>query len=322
MPDKDKILSYRKIFDVNIIKFIEQFPDENSCKEHLRKVREHNGIKCKHCGCEKHYWLKAKYQWQCSECNFRTTLKSGTMFENSNLPLRKWYLAMAFMSFSKKGLSAKELQRQLGHARYRTVWSMMHRIRVAMGKRDNLYQLEGMIEFDEGYFSIETKENDKQNLKRGRGSQKQTNVAVMAESTPLEDIETGKTSKHCRYFKMKVLKNHLSEGINTVAEESFDKKCIVFSDKSTSYIDIAQYIEVHVTEKSTKETTVNNLPWVHIAISNAKRNFLGIYHKINGKFLQSYLDEFCYKLNRRYFGDRLFDRLAIAMSDNYWYKND
>jgi len=322
MPDKGNRLYYRKIFDVNIIKFIEQFPDESSCKEHLRKLREQQGIKCKHCGCEKHYWLQAKYQWQCSECNFRTTLRSGTMFENSNLPLRKWYMAMAFMSFSKKGVSAKELQKQLEHARYRTVWSMMHRIRVAMGKRNNLYQLEGMVEFDEGYFSTETNEKDKQNLKRGRGSQKQTNVAVMAESTPLEDIESGKTSKHCRYFKMKVLKNHLSQEINTVIEENFDKKCIVFSDKSTSYIDIAQYVEVHIMEKSTKECTVKNLPWVHIAISNAKRNLLGIYHKINGKYLQSYLDEFCYKLNRRYFGNKLFDRLAVAMSDNYWYNND
>ena len=322
MPDKEKRLYYEKTIDVNIIKFIEQFPDETSCKDHLRKVREQNGIKCKHCGCEKHYWLKAKYQWQCSACDFRTTLRSGTMFENSNLPLRKWYLAMAFMSFSKKGLSAKELQKQLGHARYRTVWSMMYRIRVAMGKRDNLYQLEGMIEFDEGYFTTETNEKDKQNLKRGRGSQKQTNVAVMAESTPLEDIETGKTSKHCRYFKMKVLKNHLSEEINTVVEENFDQKSIVFSDKSTSYVDIAQHVEIHIMEKSTKESTVKNLPWVHIAISNAKRNLLGIYHKINGKYLQSYLDEFCYKLNRRYFGDQLFERLAVAMSDNYWYNND
>lgn len=322
MPVTNKCLSYQKTFDVNIIKFIEQFPDENSCKEHLRKVREHSGIKCKRCGCEKHYWLQAKYQWQCSECNFRTTLRSGTMFENSNLPLHKWYLTMALMSFSKKGLSAKEIQRQLGHARYRTVWSMMHRIRVAMGKRDDRYQLEGMLELDEGYFPTETSEKEKQNLKRGRGSQKQTNVAVMAESTPLEDIETGKTSKHCRYFKMKVLQSHLSEEINTTVKEYLDNKSIIFSDKSTSYIDIAKFVEVHVSEKSSRETTVKSLPWVHIAISNAKRNLLGIYHKINGKYLQSYLDEFCYKLNRRYFGDKVFDRLAIAMSDNYWYNND
>jgi hypothetical protein len=307
---------------MNIIKFIEDFPDEQSCKEHLKGIRENQGIVCKKCGSNHHYWLKAKYQWQCAECNFRTTLRSGTMFENSNLPLRSWYLAMAFMSFSKKGISAKELQRQLNHNRYGTIWSMMHRIRSAMGKRDNLYKLEGMVEFDEGYFSTETSEKDKQNLKRGRGSQKKSNVAVMAESTPLEDIETGKTSKHVRYFKMKVLESHLSEKIDKIVKESFDEKCIVFSDKSTSYVNIAEYIEVHVTEKSTRETTVKSLPWVHIAISNAKRNLLGIYHKIKGKYLQLYLDEFCYKLNRRYFGDRLFDRLAIAMSDNYWYEND
>jgi hypothetical protein len=203
---------------VNIIKFIKQFPDELSCIEHFRGVREKEGIKCKHCGCTKHYWLKAKNQWQCSECKFRTTLRSGTMMENSNLPISKWYLAMAFMSFTKKGLSAKELQRQLEHSRYGTIWSMMHRIRQAMGQRDRLYKLEGMVEFDEGYFSTETSKRDKQNLKRGKGSQKQANVAVMAESTYLEDIETGATSKHCRYFKMKVLESHISEDINKVIE--------------------------------------------------------------------------------------------------------
>jgi ISXO2-like transposase domain/Transposase zinc-ribbon domain len=322
MPVREVSLSCMKIFDVNIIKFIESFPDEKSCKDHFKGVREKEGIVCKKCGCSKHYWLKAKYQWQCSECDFRTTLRSGTMMENSNLPFRKWYLAMAFMTFSKKGLSASELQRQLGHSRYESVWFMMHRIRKAMGKRDNLYNLEGMVEFDEGYFSTETNKKDKQNLKRGRGSQKKTNVAVMAESVPLEDIKTGKKTKHCRYFKMRVLSSHQSDEINQTVEDNFDELSIVFSDKSTSYVDISSYIDVHVSEKSTKESTVKNLPWVHIAISNAKRTLLGIYHKIKGKYLQLYLDEFCYKLNRRYFGDRLFDRLTIAMTNNYWYDNE
>ena len=307
---------------MNIIKFIEDFPDEHSCKVHFKEVREKEGIRCKKCGCEKHYWLKAKYQWQCSECNFRTTLKSGTMMENAKLPIRKWYLAMAFMSFSKKGISATELQRQIGHSRYESIWSMMHRIRQAMGQRDNKYGLEGMIEFDEGYFSTETSKKEKEQLKRGRGSQKQSNVAVMAESTFLEDIKTGKKSKHCRFFKMKVLESHSSEEINEVVNDNIDNMSIVFSDKSTSYFDISKYVDVHVSEISSKETTVKTLPWVHIAISNAKRTLLGIYHKIKGKYLQAYLDEFCYKLNRRYFGDKLFDRLAIAMTDNYWYKSE
>ena len=322
MPEKKVSLTYRKTIDVKLIKFIEDFPDEKSCKLHFKGVREKQGIICKKCSNKKHYWLKTKYQWQCSECNFRTTLRSGTIMESSNLPFRKWYLAMAFMSYSKKGISAKELQRQLDHSRYESIWSMMHKIRTAMGKRDSLYKLKGMMELDEGYFSTETRKSDKQNLKRGRGSQKQTPVAVMAESTMLEDIESGKTSKHCRYFKMKVLDSHESEEINILADENFDDKSIVFSDKSTSYVDISKYVDVHVSEISSKETVVKLLPWVHIAISNAKRTLLGIYHKIKGKYLQLYLDEFCYKLNRRYFGDRLFDRLAIAVADSYWYDNE
>lgn len=315
------MLSYRKDFDVKLIKFIEEFPDEQSCKDHFRSVREKEGIKCKKCGGTHQYWLKAKYQWQCADCNFRTTLRSGTMMENANLPFRTWYLAMAFMSFSKKGISAKELQRQLEHSRYESIWSMMHRIRQAMGQRDSLYILGDMVELDEGYFATETSKRDKQNLKRGRGSQKQANVAVIAESVPLEDYQTGEVKKQCRYFKMKVLGSHRPEEINELVEKNIDERSIVFSDKSTSYFDISDYVEVHVSEKSTKETTVKTLPWVHIAISNAKRTLLGIYHKVKGKYLQLYLDEFCYKLNRRYFGERLFDRLTIAMADNYWYDN-
>lgn len=301
---------------MNIIKFISDYPDERSCKLHFKAIREEQGIKCKKCGCTKHYWLQDKWQWQCSECRFRTTLRSGTMMENAKLPFRKWYLAMAFMSFSKKGISATELQRQLGHNRYESVWKMMHKIRQAMGNRDALYKLSDMVEFDEGCFETEISQASRLNLKRGRGSKRQVNVAVMAESTPLEEIDSGKKSNHCRYFKMKVLESYEKEQINQIIEDNIAEKTIVFSDKSTSYVDIAKFVEVHVTEKSSKETTTKTLPWVHIAISNAKRTLLGIYHKIKGKYLQLYLDEFCYKLNRRYFGEKLFDRLTIAMTNN------
>ncbi|SIT97914.1 ISXO2-like transposase domain-containing protein, partial [Epilithonimonas bovis DSM 19482] len=95
-------------------------------------------------------------------------------------------------------------------------------------------------------------------------------------------------------------------------KESIDNQSIVFTDKSTSYVDISDFVELHITEKSDKETTNETLKWVHITISNAKRNLLGNYHKIKRKYLQLYLNEFIYKLNRRYFGDKLFERLIIA----------
>jgi hypothetical protein len=184
---------------MNILSFVEEFPDEQSCIDHFKACREKEGVICKKCNSGKHYWLKNKRQWECKECKFRTTLRSGTIMHGSNLKLRIWYLAMAFMSFSKKGISAKELQRQLGHNRYDTIWLLMHKIRGAMGKRDNLYTLKDMVEFDEGYFEKATSEKVK--LKRGRGSQRQKNVAVMAESIPLTK-DNGYSYSHPGYFKI------------------------------------------------------------------------------------------------------------------------
>ena len=295
---------------------MEEFPTEASCKVHFKAQREQEGVICKKCGSTHQYWLKAKDQWQCGSCSFRTTLKSSSIMEGSKVDFHTWYKAMAFMTYSKKTISAAELQRQLNHPKYDTIWRLMHKIRSAMGKRDALYQLEGAIEFDEGYFEKAT--SSKVKLKRGRGSKRQMNVAVMAESTPLEDIATCKKSSQCRYFKMKVLYDHKADTINDVIEENFEEKSIVFSDKSTSYVNISDYVEIHMTEKSDKKVTKTTLKWVHIAISNAKRTLLGVFHKIKGKYLQLYLNEFCYKLNRRYFTSRVFDRLTLAVAKSYW----
>ena len=153
---------------MNIIGFIEEFPNEQSCKTHFKLNREQEGVLCKKCSSTEHYWLVSKEQWQCKKCRFRTTLRSGTILESSKLSFRIWYLGIAFMSYSKKGLSALELQRQLGYKNYQPIWLMIHKIRVSMGKRDALYNLKDMVEYDEAYFSIATK--DPLNLKRGKGS--------------------------------------------------------------------------------------------------------------------------------------------------------
>lgn len=291
--------------------FMTKFAEEDACKEYFHDVRMKEGVICKKCKCEKHYWLKSKWQFKCSSCGFRTTLKSGTVMENSRLSFQKWFFIMFFMTVTKKGYSACEMTRQVEHERYKTIWGIMHRLREAMGKRDDKYLLTDMVEFDEGFFPVETPKKVRENLKKGKGSQRQQNVAVMAESTYLEDLETGKVSKHCRFFKMKVLEAQDSEAIDEEVKKSIDQETIVFSDKNNSYLRIEDYVEAHVMEKSSKETTVETLRWVHIAISNAKRNFLGVYHKIKRKYLQNYLNEFVYKLNRRYFKS-IFERLVIA----------
>jgi hypothetical protein len=297
---------------MNLFTFTAHFGDENACRLHFKEQRDKIRVECQRCGSDQHYWIKSRWSYECKSCRSRTSLRSGTIMHSSNLSFLVWYRAMFLMSATKKGFSAKEMQRQLGSKRYEPVWAMVHKLRRAMGNRDARYTLEGMVEMDEGYFTVESSQVEQSKGKRGRGAAGKRNVAVMVESTPLEDGRTGKRSNQVRYFKAKVLQTHRSTEINETIKESVDEKTIIFTDKSTSYVDIADYIEMHVTEKSSKESTEETLKWVHIFISNAKRNLLGNYHKIKGKYLQLYLDEFVYKLNRRYFEDRLFERVVIA----------
>ena len=296
---------------MNLFSFSAHFGTEEDCRNHFKSERDKIGLTCK-CGSTEHFWIKSRLSYECKICRSRTSLKSGTIMENSNLSFLIWYKTMFLMSVTKKGFSAKEIQKQLGLKRYEPVWAMVHKLRKAMGNRDAKYTLEGMIEFDEAYFTVESSEIEQEKGIRGKGAVGKQNVAMMAESTPLEDLETGKKEKQVRFFKAKVLDGHDGKEINETIKESIDNQSIVFTDKSTSYVDIADFVELHIMEKSSKETTEETLKWVHIAISNAKRNLLGNYHKIKRKYLQLYLNEFIYKLNRRYFGDKLFERLIIA----------
>lgn len=296
---------------MNLFSFTANFDSEESCRLHFKSERDKIGVLCI-CGSIEHFWHRSIWSYECKKCKHRTSLRSGTVMQNSNLSFLIWYKTMFLLSATKKGFSSKEIQTQLGLKRYEPVWAMVHKLRKAMGNRDDRYTLEGMIEFDEGYFTIESSEIEQDKGVRGRGAVGKQNVAIMAESTPLENIGTGKRSSHCRYFKAKVLNTHAKGEINETVQKSIDEQSIVFTDQSTSYVDIASFVELHITEKSDKKTTKETLKWVHITISNAKRNLLGNYHKIKRKYLQLYLNEFVYKLNRRYFEDRLFERLVIA----------
>jgi len=297
---------------MDIFSFGIEFTDEMSCRVHFKEQRDKEGVICNRCGGSQHYWLKNKWAYQCKSCEARQTLKSGTIMENSNLSFLVWYKTFCLMSATKKCFSSKEIQRQLGLKRYEPVWAMVHKIRDAMGQRDERYTLEGMIEADEGYFTVEPSAVERGKQKAGRGSKSKSNVMIMVESTILEDLETGAIDRQCRYFKAKVLENHKADGTDDTIKNAIDgETSIVFSDKSTSYLNIADYVDIHITEKSSEQTTKETLKWVHIAIGNAKRD-LQKFHKIKRKYLQLYLNEFIYKLNRRYFGDKIFDRLVIA----------
>jgi len=118
---------------MNLIKFIESFPDENACILKFKQIRDDIGVTCRKCGGKQHYWQQTILQYQCKNCKTRTTLKSGTILQSSNLPYRYWFIAIHLMTSTKKSISALEMQRQLGHKFYEPVWYMMQKIRKLPG---------------------------------------------------------------------------------------------------------------------------------------------------------------------------------------------
>ena len=314
---------------MNLLNFFRLFPDEQACRDHWRVLREQQGVNCKKCKGTDHYWLNGKQQFECKKCKFRTTLRSGTVMESSNLPFQYWYIAMHLMTSTKKSFSALELKKQIGHKRYEPVWALMHKLRASMGKRDSRYMLDQFVELDEGFFETTDKPKPDEmtrkraKLKRGRGSQWQAKVLVMA-STSFETKARGKANGHhpqsrLKYLKMVVMEDLKKGSIESEVSQSVKPEAIAITDGNRSYTGIKALLKYHIREKVPGIKADKALPWVHIAIANAKRLLLGIFHSIKRAYLQNYLNEFCYKLNRRYFGERLFDRLMVASVATPWY---
>lgn len=304
---------------MGILDFYKEYPDEESCKLKFKSVRDKEGVTCKKCGGTEHYWKKDKWSYECKQCRFRTSLRSGTVMQSSNLPFQYWFIAMHLLTATKKSFSAKEVQRQLGHKRYEPIWAMMHKIRSVMGLRDATYQLTESIELDEGFFETVDPDRDKEEpIKRGRGSQRQTAVLVMVESKQNEENQNKhRPGKKVKYLKMQVIESLKSENINQGIEVGVSPGTEVTTDDSTSYKKISPTIK-HTAHKVDKANVNKVLPWVHKAISNAKKLLLDIHHRVDDDFLQNYLNEFCYKFNRRYFGGMAMERLLIAGAKHRW----
>ena len=137
---------------------------EDQCEQALFKWRWPNGFICAECGCTHYCTLKTRKLYQCNGCHHQTSLISGTIFEQTKLPLTIWFLAMHLITQAKTGISALALMRQLGVS-YNTAWSMKQKIMQVMKERDDSKPLSGVIQLDDVYWG-----GERRGGKRGRGS--------------------------------------------------------------------------------------------------------------------------------------------------------
>lgn len=299
--------------------FYKLYHDEESCRAKIRLLREKEGITCKKCGHREHYWQSSIGMWECKKCHYRTSLRAGTVMENSKLPFKYWLTAMAYLSSTKKSISALELQRQLGHKRYEPIWAMLQKLRAVMGYRDSKYSLNDSIELDEGYFEAPSVKKKGEDYFSGD----KIRVLVGVESKYVEEeVSVHRKPKKVRFLKMKVLEKGGEGQVMKESKEMIDANATVITDDHKSYKKLPDIIKEHISIRCfNNESRSQVLPWVHTAISNAKRLFLGVHHNVSKEYLQNYLNEFCYKFNRRYFGEHLFDRLLIASISTTWHHN-
>ncbi len=109
--------------------FYKDFPDELVCALIIKDIKKQEGVICKNCNNLEHYWKKDKKSFECKNCNFRTSLKSGTIMEHSNLPFRYWLSSITFFRIMQERMSALALQKEFGHKRYEPIWSMLKKIK-------------------------------------------------------------------------------------------------------------------------------------------------------------------------------------------------
>jgi hypothetical protein len=294
---------------MNLLNFTRRFPNEQSCKDDFKKKREQEGVICKKCGCKEHYWLKSREVFKCKQCDFRTTLRSGTVMEASKLPFWYWYASMHLLTCTKKTFSAKEVQRQLGHKRYEPIWALMHKLRLVMGKRDRLYKLDVESELDEGFMS-----------NRDEGKPRKTPILVSATSEPTNNKKKHKPNYKTRFIKITVLENRKKETLFHEAKKMLDIKTKIRTDGLPAYKYLNEIFPNHERHVIQDKKQVTKLfPWVHTAISNLRKLIIGVHHTTKSSYLQNYINEYCYKFNRKYFGDKIFDRLLIASVNYTWY---
>lgn len=292
---------------MNIEMFFKKFGTEQKCKNHWILLRKTQGVSCQKCSNVKQYWLKSKEQFQCARCGFRTTLRSGTIMDSSKLPYKDWFMAMFFMTMNKSGFSALMLQRQIGKKRYEPVWAMMHKIRDLMMFRDEQYLLNGDLELDEIFVRVAHEKQPGEELKSGKGSQRHVVSLIAAESERITDSATHK-GKRLGFVKIKPIEGHSSIVAKRALLKMIGNIKSFTSDKGSEFKGLSQLAE-HIAVVSNKENNDKHLPWIGILTANLKRKLLGTYHSVSDSYLDRYLAEFCYKLNRRYFGLKLFERL-------------
>ena len=265
------------------------FKDEQICKDYLETIRWNGSIKCayKDCGCTKVYKCAGRYK--CSECERIFSVRVGTIFEDSKIPLQKWFAAIYLITSHKKGISSLQLHRDLGITQ-KTAWFLLHRVRTTLGLNIGTDKFTGTCEADETFIGGKNKNrhaHKKVENSQGRSFKDKSPVAgVIERGGELRAKQVPDT----KGFNLKsfIVKNiAFGSEINTDEWWGYNGLAAAFKHN------VVKHNEGQYVNGNTHTNTLEGF-W-----SLLKRGVVGIYHSMSNKRLQKYIDEFVFRYNTR-----------------------
>jgi len=266
-------------------KFVEMFPDDAVCAAFLAKLRWPEGFICPACQTTSTPWKQSRGRLVCPICRYQTSVTAGTIFDKTRTPLTTWFEAAWHVTTAKNGMSAKTLERTIGTS-YKVAWMMLHRFRVAMVNTERK-QLCGDVEVDETFVG-----GEEHGGKRGRGTSKSIVVIAVEIRQP----------KGFGRIRMRYIPDSSGESLLPFVRDVVAPESVVRTDGWTGYNGLSKYgysREIVVQSSSGNPAHVS-MPGVHRIASLLKRWILGTHQgSVLPNHLQSYLEEFTFRFNRR-----------------------
>ena len=282
---------------MTLVDVINLFDTDERCRELLVRLRWPNGPECLRCKSPVVELATTKQLFYCKECDYQFTVTASTIFNDSHLPLTKWFLATLLLCESRKGMSANQIKRTLGVS-YKTAWYLCHRIRGAMKEADRP-MLDGTVEMDETYVGGRER--------KGKGwnrpdNNKEVVIGIRQRGGELRffhasDAKSGTLAQY--------IKEHVSADVEVMVTDehpAYPKAMITAGIKGGQHKTIRHRDKVYV-DGDIHTNTVEN------AFSLLKRGIMGTWHKISAKHLAAYLAEMEFRFNRRKRSDLFLDTL-------------